>query len=46
MRRISRAQLEILLSSDASNAVHRLGSIREADGDAVKAPSDRADQWW
>ena len=32
-------------TSDASSAVHRLGSIREADGDAMKAP-DRADQWW
>ena len=31
-------------TSDASNAVHRLGSIHETDGDAVKAPSDRAHQ--
>ena len=33
-------------TSDASNAVHRLGSIHETDGDAVKASSDRTDQWW
>ena len=33
-------------TSDASNAVHRLRSIHETDGDAVKASSDRADQWW
>ena len=33
-------------TSDASNAVHRLGSIRKADGDAVKAHGDRANQWW
>ena len=33
-------------ASDASNAVHRLGSIHETDGDAVKAPSDRTNQWW
>ena len=33
-------------TSDASNAVHRLGSIHEIEGDAVKAPSDRTDRWW
>ena len=35
MRRISRSAAGD--TSDASNAVHRLGSIHEAEGDAVKA---------
>ena len=33
-------------TSDASNAVHHLGSIHESDGDAVRAPSEWKDQWW
>ena len=30
-------------TSEASTAVHQLGSIHEAEGDAVKASSERAD---
>ena len=33
-------------TSDASNAVHHLGSIHESDGDAVRASSEWKDQWW
>ena len=33
-------------TSEASTAVHRLGSIRETEGDAVKASSEKAGQWW
>ena len=33
-------------TSDASNAVHHLRSIREGDGAAVKASSEWKDQWW
>ena len=32
-------------TSDASNAVHHLRSIREGDGDAVKASSEWKNQW-
>ena len=33
-------------TSDASNAVHHLGSIHESEGDAMKAYSDRTDHLW
>ena len=37
-------------ASDASNAVHHLGSIHVSDGDAVRASSHESsewkDQWW
>ena len=33
-------------TSEASTAVHRLGSTHETEGDAVKASSERADRWW
>ena len=33
-------------TSEASTAVHRLGSIHETDCDAVKASSEKADSWW
>ena len=33
-------------TSEASTAAHRLGSIHETEGDAMKASSDKASQWW
>ena len=33
-------------TSDASQPVHRLGSIHETDGDAMKASSSRTTQGW
>ena len=33
-------------TSDASNAVHHLRSIREDDSDAVRASSEWKNQWW
>ena len=33
-------------TSEASTAANVLGSIHEAEGDAMRAPSDKADRWW
>ena len=33
-------------TSEASAAANHLGSIREAEGDAVRASSEKADHWW
>ena len=33
-------------TSEASTAAHRLGSIHETEGDAVKASSNKPNQWW
>ena len=43
-RGISRVQLAI--ASEASTATNVLGSIHEAEGVAMRAPSDKADRWW
>ena len=33
-------------TSEASTAANRLGSIHEAEGDAMRASSEKADRWW
>ena len=33
-------------TSEASTAANVLGSIHEAEGDAMRASSEKADRWW
>ena len=33
-------------TSEASAAANLLGSIHEAEGDAMRASSEKADRWW
>ena len=36
----------MMLLSEASVAANHLGSIREAESDAMRASSEKADHWW